>query len=122
MAHTMEQRRSMMRCALPILGAIWAVMRLRRRGKGGPGMQKSKEEMLLGESRLDLQSALNRALKYVPGTPVEVELEEEYGMPVWGVEIVPRKGGPIREVLIDAKTGDVLEMRAEIGEAPGLGE
>lgn len=122
MADAMEQRRSTMRYALPILGAIWAVMRLRRRSKGGPGTQKSKEEMLLGESRLDLRSALNRALKYVPGTPVEIELEEERGMPVWGVEIVPKKGGPTREVLIDAKTGDVLEMKAEIGEAPGPGE
>jgi len=123
MAGMMEQRRSMMRYALPILGGvISAFMVLRRRWKGGSVTGESKEQMLLKESRLDLNGAVSRALGYIPGTPVEVELEEEHGMPVWEVDIVPRKGGPTRQVLIDAKTGDVLEMKAEIGEAPGPGE
>ncbi|HUV04248.1 MAG TPA: PepSY domain-containing protein [Armatimonadota bacterium] len=122
MTDAMEQRRYMMRYVLPILGAVWAAIIMRRRARRWAGAEQSKEAMLLRQSNLDLHDAVSRALKYVPGTPVEVELGEEHGMPVWEVEIVPRKGGPNREVLVDAKTGDVLEMKAEIGEAPASGE
>lgn len=110
--HTME-RRNTMRFALPAIGAAipLAAMLIRKARHRVECM--SEEEWLLRQSKIDLMTAMNTALRYMPGTPVEVELEEEHGMVVWSVEIVPRKGGPTREVLIDAETGDVLEMLAD---------
>lgn len=99
--------------ALPVIGlAIPAVMMLTRRCERMEEEVESTDLTLLDESNLSLTQALNTALKYVPGTPVEVELEAEHGMPVWQVEIVPKKGGPTRDIRIDARTGDLLEMKA----------
>ena len=109
MHHAREWKRSHWLYALPIAGAV---MMLVRRGHK-EHREGNAQESLLDETNLGLTQALNVALRYVPGTPIEVELEQEHGMPVWDVEIVPRKGGPTREVLVDARTGDVLEMRAE---------
>jgi uncharacterized membrane protein YkoI len=114
MALTVEQRRNLMRFGIPIVGiAIPALMMLKKRGKAPYEAEKSKDQILLEESRIDLQGAMRRAVKYMPGTPIEVELEEHNGSPVWEVEIVPPKGGPTREVMIDAKTGEVLEVKSE---------
>lgn len=101
--------------ALPIVGAAIpiALMLTRRFGEEPCVPKESKEEVLLRESNIDLRKAMDTALKYVAGTPVEVELEESNGMPVWEVQVVPKHGGPTREVLIDAKSGDLLEMKAE---------
>ena len=115
MEQNVEQKRGAMRFLLPILGAAIPVVMLIRRATGG-GKGISKEQMLLNDSNLDIQGAMSEALRFFPGTPVEVELDESHGMPVWQVEIVPKKGGPTREVIIDARTGDVLEMRAEFEE------
>ena len=113
MEHAAERKHTSWWYALPVVGAL---IMLARRGAHREGEAESKEQMLLDESNLGLTQALNVALKYMPGTPVEVELEEEHGMPVWKVEIVPRKGGAPREIVIDAANGDVLEMRAEFSE------
>jgi uncharacterized membrane protein YkoI len=103
--------------ALPVVGAaIPAVVMMNRRRAFIEEVKESNDRALIDESNLDLTQALHTALKYVPGTPIEVELEAEHGMPVWEVEIVPKKGGPTREVRIDAKTGDLLEMKAEFSE------
>ena len=115
MEREMKMARNVMRYVLPILGALGASMLLRRVA-ARQARAESKEQMLLRASRLDIQGAMNAALKHVPGTPVEAELGEEHGMPVWEVQIVPRRGGPTREVLIDAKSGDVLEMKLEFPE------
>lgn len=113
MEHAAERRHSSWWYALPVVGAL---IMLARRGAHREVEAESKEQMLLDESNLGLTQALNIGLKYMPGTPVEVELEEEHGMPVWKVEIVPRKGGAPREIIIDAANGDVLEMRTEFPE------
>lgn len=98
--------------ALPVVAAaIPAVMMLK--GRANRIAEESKDRMLLDESNINLTQAMNTALKYIPGTPIEVELEDEKGVPVWEVEIVPKKGGPTRDVRIDARTGDLLEMKAE---------
>ncbi|MHB0913645.1 MAG: PepSY domain-containing protein [Armatimonadota bacterium] len=108
--------RNAMRYALPAIGvAVPIAMLLNRMRCCERG--ENKDVMLLSESSIDLQTAMHKALKLVPGTPVEVELEEECGIPVWQVDIVPKKGGPTREVVIDARTGDLLEMRAEMEES-----
>ena len=112
MHRLVERKHSHWLYALPVAGAVMMLARRRHKERHG----ESKEEALLDEANLGLTQALNIALRYVPGTPVEVELDQEHGMPVWEVEIVPKKGGPPRKVLIDARTGDVLEMRAEFPE------
>ena len=108
----MEQatERHPMRYVWPALGAaVPLALLLMRRGR----RPRSEEELLLGEVSIDLYSAMEKALKLVPGTPVEVELESEHEIPVWEVKVVPDNGGPVREVVIDARDGEVLEMRAE---------
>lgn len=118
MAHAGETGSRPMRFAWPIIGvAIPAALALARRGRKQVQSEISKEQMLIDESRLDLQGALRTALKFIAGTPVEVELQEQSGIPVWEVEVIPRNGGPVREVLIDGRTGDLLEMRCECPEA-----
>ncbi|MHB0999377.1 MAG: PepSY domain-containing protein [Armatimonadota bacterium] len=99
-----------------ILGAAVPVAFMLFKRFAGRGRMQSREQLLLNESSVDLESALNIALKYMPGIPVEVELDEEYGIPVWEVEVVPKAGGITRKVLVDARNGDILEMTAEFPE------
>lgn len=114
MALTTEQRRNLMRYGIPIASMmIPAAMMLKKRGRTANESTKSKEQMLLEASKIDLQGAMRRALKYLPGSPIEIELEEQHGVPVWEVEIIPAKGGPTREIMIDAKSGNILEMKSE---------
>ncbi len=118
MEQTSEHKRNYMRYALPILGAaIPVAAMLFRKGSTEEiewvDEETTKSEALLEESSLNLQGAMHKALKFVHGTPVEVELEEYNGMPVWEVEIVPQKGGPTREVLIDARSGDILQITSK---------
>lgn len=114
MEQVMEHKRNTMWYALPIAGA--AVFMLARRFRGREEVTESTDQLLLDESEFDLQSAMSIALRHIPGTPVEVELEDKNGMAVWEVEIVPKKGGPTREVVIDAKTGDILEVKSDYNE------
>lgn len=107
-----EDTRKALRYALPVIGAVVPITMMIRRARGCCAA-RTKEENLLRDTNVDLESALDTALKYVPGTPIEVELEEADGIPVWEVEIVPKKGGSTREVIIDAQTGDLLELKAE---------
>ncbi len=117
MEQMVEQRRSPMQYVLPIAGAIipaFFLIRRMRGGKDGDGqMMVCKELELLEESCLDINGAMKVALKHVQGTPVEVELTEEHGIPAWEVEILPRHGGPVREVVLDARNGDLLEIRSD---------
>lgn len=115
MEQTAQQERNATWYLLPIAGAaVSMLLTLRRLGRRKP--VEAKEQELLKESKLDIQGAMNAALKHVRGTPVEVELREEHGMPAWQVQVVPRKGGPLREILVDARSGDILEMKSEFPE------
>lgn len=112
MEQAFERKRSSFWYALPIIGAaIPTAVFLTKRAMG---YQKhiGKEAALLHKSHIGFQDAANAALQYVPGTPIEVELEDKEGSPVWQVDIVPQKGGRVREVLIDAKNGKLLEMKS----------
>ena len=114
MAEATESRMKIMRVALPALIAAIPVALMMNKRRQGNGM--GTEGTLLNESNIDLYAAINQAQKHVPGTPVEVELEEEHGIPVWEVEMVPRAGGPNRDVIIDARSGELLEVRADFEE------
>lgn len=103
-----------MKYILPIAGAaIPAFFLIKRRRMSDGQMMVCRDQELLEESCLDVKGAMNIARKHIRGTPVEVELKEEHGIPAWEVEILPRNGGPVRELLIDARTGDLLEMKSD---------
>lgn len=104
--------RTALRYALPVAAIPGGVVMLRRMFCARRGVQ-NEDRMLLRASKLDVQGAMSAAVKHISGVPIKVGLTEEHGMPVWHVEIVPRKGGPTREVRIDGKTGDLLEMKPE---------
>lgn len=61
---------------------------------------------------LTAQDAIEIALKEVPGTVEEVELEDEDGKLVFEIEIVSTDGTET-EVEIDAMSGDVLEIESD---------
>lgn len=116
MEQVSEHKRNTMWYTLPILGAAVpaAVILARHALKGSK--KTSWQEDLLHKSHIGIQDAMDTATQFVPGTPVEIELEQLNGTPVWQVEIVPQKGGPLKEVLIDAKNGSLLEMTEELQE------
>lgn len=114
MEQAVEQKKSAMRYILPIAGAAVPAFFLIRRMRGGDGRPEASREMeLLQESCLDINGAMKTARKHIKGRPVEVELKEEHGIPMWEVEVLPKNGGPVRELLLDARTGDLLEMKAD---------
>lgn len=68
---------------------------------------------MAGEAKISADQALHTALHKVPGTVVEMELEEEKNHQLmWEVEIVTADG-KLMEVEIDGTTGDVLEVKEE---------
>lgn len=68
------------------------------------------------EAQVSADQAIQTALQKVPGTVVEVELEEEKDhKAIWEVEIVTADS-KLMEVEIDAKTGEVLEVEEEKAE------
>lgn len=63
-----------------------------------------------GEATISADQDLHTALHKVPGTVVEMELEEEPNhQPTWEVEIVTADG-KLMKVEIDGKTGSVLDV------------
>ncbi|MEL7525452.1 MAG: PepSY domain-containing protein [Pseudomonadota bacterium] len=63
-------------------------------------------------ANLDMTKAIEIALKEVPGTVQESELEKEDGKQVYEIEILTADGQEM-EVEIDAATGAVLEIEAD---------
>ena len=57
--------------------------------------------------------ALNMALAAVPGTVMALKLEDEDSRVAFEVEVRPQAGGPVREVQINASTGQVLGIETE---------
>lgn len=64
---------------------------------------------------IDFNSAIDRALKEVPGKLLEIELKAEEGYLVYEVEIVTREK-EIKEIIIDAGNGEVLSIDLEENE------
>jgi len=107
-----EQRGSNLYYTLPIIAAAVPIAYLLARRAIG-GCRCTGRHQLLHKSHLGMQDAIEVALDLVSGTPIEIDLQEHHGRPVWEVEIVPEKSGPVRQVLIDAVEGSVIEVRAE---------
>ncbi len=60
------------------------------------------------QTRITQEQARDAALAAVPGTVLEIELENEGGRTFYEVEIQPRAGGQPVEVRVDPSTGAVL--------------
>lgn len=58
------------------------------------------------------EEATKTALKKVPGTITDIELENENGTIVYGIEIVAKDGSQ-QDVKIDAKTGKIVKVELE---------
>ncbi|MCW9012310.1 MAG: PepSY domain-containing protein [Gammaproteobacteria bacterium] len=56
---------------------------------------------------LPLESILKRLRQTYPGKVLEVELEKEGGKIIYEIEILT-KNGIVKEIYIDAKTGDIV--------------
>jgi uncharacterized membrane protein YkoI len=66
------------------------------------------------QAKITIEAARAIALRHVPGTIVDEELEKERGRWVYEIEIRPEGGQtPKQEILIDADTGVVIEIEAD---------
>ena len=66
---------------------------------------------LQAKAKLTSDEAQAIALKEVPGTVIESELEDEDGVVVYGFEIQSTNG--VQDVKIDAATGKVVKVEAD---------
>lgn len=67
----------------------------------------------LQAAKISMAEALKTALKEVPGTIDEAELEHHQGKAAYSVEVYPEDGSTKRDVHVDAATGQVLEVTDE---------
>jgi len=78
--------------------------------KGGEG----KEVKLLTQAKVSKEAAQAAALAKVPGGTVkEGELEKEKGRLIWSFDISTPDSKDIKEVAVDAITGDVIAVDTE---------
>ena len=78
--------------------------------KGGEG----KEAKLLSQAKISKETAQAAALAKVPnGTVKEGELEKEKGKLIWSFDIAIPDSKDIKEVAVDAMTGDVIAVDTE---------
>ena len=73
---------------------------------------------LAKQSKITEEAATKTALEKVPGTVNKVELEDEDGTIVYGIEIVSEDGSQ-QDVKIDAQTGKVVKVEADDKEENG---
>lgn len=90
-----------------ICGTIAAGMLLATSAIGAHSAQSAP-----AAANLDMAKAIEIALKEVPGTVQESELEKEDGKQVYEIEILTADGQEM-EVEIDAETGAVLKVEAD---------
>jgi hypothetical protein len=81
--------------------------------KGG----EAKEAALLSQAKISKETAQASALAKVPGGTVkEGELEKEKGKLIWSFDISTPDSKDIKEVAVDAMTGDVIGVDTETPE------
>jgi uncharacterized membrane protein YkoI len=71
-----------------------------------------KQAALAKQAKITEAQSKDIALKEVPGTVNEVELDDENGTIVYDVEVIA-KDGTRHDVIIDAKTGKVINVEIE---------
>ena len=101
--------------ALIVIGAVPA----EQANLTGSIQVKSHDEVVLAEmAKIPLVSAVDIALKIVPGKACKAELENENGYLVYGVEIA-KSDSQITEVKVDAGNGKVLKIETDQEENEG---
>jgi uncharacterized membrane protein YkoI len=87
-----------------------ALMSAHPANKKGSIQINNKDEAQLAEmAKISLDSAMNEALKQVPGKVLRVELENENDYLVYGVEIA-KPDHQIVDVKVDAGNGKILKI------------
>ncbi len=71
--------------------------------------KNSDHSKLVAAFQISLQTAIQSAVKRVPGSAVEAEFELEYGRARAEVEIL--SDGKLWEVVVDGKTGEIIEVK-----------
>ena len=82
---------------------------------GDERSEAAEEQKLQSLAKIDRSQAEQTALKEVPGTVKEAELDDENGYVVWEIEVAA-DGGSYREVEVDAGNGRILAQEAEDNE------
>jgi len=82
---------------------------------------KNDEAALSDLAKISLVSAIDAALKQVPGQALRAELENENGFLVYGVEIVSADR-QVMEVKVDAGNGAILKTAADAKDSEKKGE
>jgi uncharacterized membrane protein YkoI len=101
--------------ALIIIGAVSA----QQTKHTGSVQVKNVDEAGFAElAKIPFESAVNAALKAVPGKVLKVELENENGYLVYGVEIA-KADRQIADVKIDAGDGKVLKIETDQKDSEG---
>jgi uncharacterized membrane protein YkoI len=95
--------------ALIIIGAVSAQQ---TNHTGSIQIKSNDEAGFAGMAKIPLDSAVKAALAAVPGKILKVELENENGYLVYGVEVV-KATRQISDVKVDAGDGKVLKIETD---------
>jgi uncharacterized membrane protein YkoI len=94
--------------ALLVIGTVG--LRAQQAKHSGSIQIKNGDEATFADlAKISLDSAMNAALKQVPGKVLRVELENENGYLVYGVEIA-KPDHQIVDVKVDAGNGKILKI------------
>jgi len=93
---------------LTALIAIGGVPAQQAKLTGSIQVKSDDEAVLAGMAKIQLVSAVDMALKAVPGKAFKAELENENGYLVYGVEIA-KADSQVVDVKVDAGNGKVLK-------------
>ena len=78
---------------------------------------EATQAKLMAEAKVSKDDAQTTALAKVPnGTVKEAELEKEKGKLIWSFDITTPDSKDIKEVAVDALTGDVIAVETETPE------
>ncbi|GAB4414162.1 MAG: PepSY domain-containing protein [Thermodesulfovibrionales bacterium] len=97
---------------LATLIAIAGVSAQQAKHTGSIQVKSDDEAGFAGMAAISLDSAINAALKQVPGKVLKAELENENGYLVYGVEIA-KTDHQIVDVKVDAGNGKVLKIETD---------
>ena len=97
---------------LTALIAIGGVSAQQAKHTGSILVKNDDEAGFAGMAKVPFDSAVNEALKAVPGKVLKAELENENGYLVYGVEIA-KADRQIADVKVDAGNGKVLKIETD---------
>ena len=79
--------------------------------------EQAKQAALEGQAKISKVDAQQTALHQVPnGTVKEAEIEKEHGKLIWSFDIAIPDSKDIKEVAVDALTGQVVSIETETAE------